>query len=250
MHIVIADCSAIYTGRGDTSLARGVRSLIIKRDGSVSIHNDVGNKPLNYMKEANCVKTVNSLGEVVWTFDSRKESLSITMHKIIAEHEYPLIEDDAGLVRDGTEDHVQAWLAENPAILGDRYELIGREFQTGKGPVDLLVVDEHGSPIAVEVKRVATLSAVDQCRRYVDALRILEAPYNIDFTQTRGMIAGLDIRPKTLEWAEKKNIQALTLPMNWRELAADSMAEPVLPEDAAQHRRQQAETVIALPFDT
>lgn len=216
MRIIIADCSAIYTGRGDTMLARGVRSLIIKRDGSVSIHNDEGNKPLNYMKEASLLKSKNHHGEEVWTFDSRKESLAITMHNIIAEHEYQLIENDPGLVRDGTEDHLQAWLAEHPEVLGERFSLVSREYQTGNGPVDLLVLDENRLPIAVEVKRVATLSAVDQCRRYVDALRT-KYDHDIDFTKTRGLIAGLDIRPKTLEWATKKHIQTVTLPLDWRE---------------------------------
>lgn len=230
MRIVIADCSAIYTGRGDTTLARGVRSLIIKEDGSVSIHNDSGNKPLNYMKEATFTQTKNHENETVWIFDSRRESLSIVMHEIIAEHEHQLITEDPGLVRDGTEDHLQAWLAENPESLGTGYTVLDREFQTGKGPVDLLALDPEGNPIAVEVKRVATLGAVDQCRRYVDALQTMESR-TLDFTKTQGMVAGLDIRPRTFEWAEKKSIKTVVLPSDWRENGSTQFfGETVLPE--------------------
>lgn len=236
MKIIIADCSAIYSGRGDTSLSRGVRSIFVKADGSVSIHNDAGNKPLNYMKTATFSESLNNIGEKVWTYDSRKESLSITIHSLMMMTEMPLIEDDPGLLRDGTENHLQEYLANNPHILGDRFSLISREFPTGKGPVDLLVADSEGLPIAVEVKRVAMLGAVDQCRRYIDGLKDPESlpviekfikehflnengliPEGFDLSQVRGMVAGVDIRPKTLDWAEKKKVDTVWIPQDWKD---------------------------------
>lgn len=204
---------------------------MIKADGSVSLHNDVGNKPLNYMKEAVFSTTLNQDNETVWVFDSRRESLSIVMHEIIAEHEHKLITEDPGLIRDGTEDHLQAWLAQNPEALGAGYTIVDREFQTGKGPVDLLAIDETGNPVAVEVKRVATLGAVDQCRRYVDSLKTMH-DNNLDFKQTRGMVAGLDIRPRTFEWADKKNIKTVVLPADWRENGGSQFfGKTLIPQD-------------------
>lgn len=222
LKVVIADCSATYTGRGDTTLSRGVRAIIIKNDGSVSIHNEVGNKPLNYMKTATFVESINDAGEQVWTYDSRKESLAITIHSLHMMTEMPLISEDPGLVRDGTEDQLQEWLSINPHILGEGFTLVGREYQTGKGPVDLLVLDAEGLPVVVEVKRVAMLGAVDQCRRYIDGLKDPETPKNpdhehIDFSKVRGMVAGVDIRPKTLEWAEKHKIETVFIPTFWKE---------------------------------
>lgn len=234
MRLVIADCSAVYSGRGDTTLPRGVRSILVKADGSVSIHNDAGNKPLNYMKTASFVETVNELGEKVWTFDSRKEFLSITIHSLLMMTEMDLMKDDPGLVRDGTEDHLQEWLAKNPHILGNGFSLVSREFQTGKGPVDLLIVDPDGFPVTVEVKRVAMLGSVDQCRRYVDSLKdpdnfsaiekyfsdhdLSMDDYGLNkekFAATRGMVASVDIRPKTLEWANKHKIETVVVPSDW-----------------------------------
>lgn len=225
MKLVVADCSAIYTGRGDTSLPRGVRAIMIKSDGSVSIHNDVGNKPLNYMKDATFSESKDAQGLVVWNYDTRRESLAITIHGIIMSSEHDLIKNDPGLERDGTEDHLQVWLSDNPQTLGNGYSLVSREFPTGNGPVDLLVLDENKNPVAVEVKRVAMIGAVDQCRRYVDSLKESysqqQKPENslfedntVDFSKTRAIIAALDIRPRTIEYAKKHNIQLIQLPSN------------------------------------
>lgn len=295
MKVIIADCSAIYTGRGDTSLPRGVRAILLKRDGSVSLHNDVGNKPLNYMKNATFSEDVNVDDEIVWMFDSRRESLTITVHHQMMSTDVPLMDNDPGLVRDGTEDHLQEWLAENPHILGDGWHIVSREFETGNGPVDLLALDADNAPVAVEVKRVAMLPAVDQVRRYLDALRARSADtraipsddesdnaqkaseaarkapadarkpadsvsdsadpvdvklavastnpmgtttddtfdggeettnritcidgsiVDVDFSRIRGMIAAVDIRPRTWKHAEKNNIAGLVIPADWRE---------------------------------
>lgn len=215
MELIVADCSAIYTGRGDTKLPRGIRSIIIKKDGSVSIHNDEGNKPLNYMKKAHFIKTTNAVGDEVWTFDTRHESLSITIYKILTTVNQNLMENDPGLERDGTENQLQEWLSCHTETLGDGFSLVQREYPTGNGPVDLLVFDSLETPVAVEVKRVAMLGAVDQCRRYVDALR--ENSTDENFKNTYGMIAALDIRPRTIEYAIKRDIKLVVIPESWRD---------------------------------
>lgn len=211
MRIVVANCSAVYSGRGNTTLGTAIRALIIKADGSISIHNDASNKPLNYMKCASFTETEED-GTTIWTFDARQESLRIEMNEIFSDIDMPLVENDEGLVRDGTEAHLQAWLAEHPETLGEGYTLVQREFPTGNGPVDLLVLDEGGRPVAVEVKRVAMLGTAYQVKRYVDALKEVEG-----YEGVRGIIAALDIRPKTLELAEKRGIQTVVIPDTWKD---------------------------------
>lgn len=220
MKIIVAECSAIYTGRSDSVLAPGVRVIMVKIDGSVSIHNDKSNKPVNYMKSASQVNTVNEAGEDVWTFDTRQESLTITLHKILGISESDLIEDDLGAVKDGTEKHLQDWLMKHPEVLGEGFRIVAREYQTGEGPVDLVGLDANKRPIAVEVKRVAALGAVDQCRRYIDALQTtqMDEDLGINFGGVGAMLAAVDIRPKTLAWAIKHNIQTVNIPSNWKEI--------------------------------
>lgn len=221
MRIVAAHCSAIYTGRGDTRLGKGLRAIIIKEDGSVSIHNEVGNKPLNYMKGATFTEDATE-DALIWTFDCRKESLRIEIDSIVSDVQVALVgPDDEGLVRDGTESQLQEWLAEHPEILGEGYTLVQREYPTGNGPVDLLVKDAQGIPVAVEVKRIAMTNAVDQVRRYVEALKS-DDPTG-EFAQVRGIIAALDVRPNTSHWAGRKGIQTITIPAWWRTDGADSI---------------------------
>lgn len=220
MKLVIAECSAVYTGRGDSVLPRGVRAIMIKADGSVSIHNDKSNKPLNYMKTANFIEENNSDGTTSWIFDSRNESLAITIHEFLMSNEVELPLDDPGLAKDGTEKQLQEWLSKHPEVLGEGFTIAAKEYQTGNGPVDLLALDSNRTPIAVEVKRVAMLGAVDQCRRYIDAMKAAEFDEEtfIDLFRAEGMIAAVDIRPKTLEWAKKHNIRTVIIPANWREI--------------------------------
>jgi RecB family endonuclease NucS len=211
MRVVVALCSVVYTGRGDTVMEPAVRAIIIKDDGSVAVHNDQSNKPLNYMGKGN-IHTVEDVdGVPVWNFDTRKENLKINMLSIYSDSSVTLDENDPGLIRDGTEDHLQAWLAENPEALGEGFTLVAREYPTGAGPVDLLVKDADGMFVAVEVKRVAMIGALDQVRRYVEALAEDES-----FAKVRGIVAALDVRPNTLKLAEKRQIQTVLLPTDWR----------------------------------
>lgn len=228
MRVVFAECSAIYAGRGDTTLKRGLRAILIKRDGSVSIHNDSANKPMNYMKMASLEKTFDDDGNEVWKFDARHESLAITIYEIIGEVDEELLDKDSdpGGEASGTEAHLQKWLFENPSVLGEGYVAIQREFATGAGSVDLLVLSPEGKPVAVEVKRVATLGAVDQVRRYVDSMKTLEnrmmidpttgKEYPVNFSETTGLIAALDLRPKMLELAAKRGVPSILVPAYWR----------------------------------
>src|SRR5690606_41479033 len=50
MRLVVARCSARYTGRLSAHLPLATRVLIVKADGSVLLHSDGGSyKPLNWM---------------------------------------------------------------------------------------------------------------------------------------------------------------------------------------------------------
>lgn len=213
MRTVVALCSVKYAGRGDTSLDSAVRAILVKADGSVSIHNDKGNKPLNYMG-AGCVhsETVADDGGIVWFFDTRKESLIITLHEVYSDVTVGLDEGTVELVRDGTESHLQKWLSEHPEeTFGPGWRFLEREFKTGVGGLDLLMADPDGVPVAVEVKRTATPNSVYQVIRYVDAMRGIEG-----FENVYGLVVAVDLRPNMVTLAEKKNIITVTVPPFWR----------------------------------
>lgn len=212
MRIVVAVCSVIYAGRGDTTLAPAARAIIIKDDGAISIHNDKSNKPLNYMGKGNKLTITNHEEHTLWSFDSSKESLQVTLHEVISDTDFQLdIENSPELIREGTESQLQAWLAEHPEALGRGFTFVQREFQTGVGPVDLLLEDENGKPVLVEVKRTASSSSVYQIKKYLDSAQ--EMP---GFEAVRGMIAAVDIRPRTSALSLRRDIECVVIPANWR----------------------------------
>lgn len=212
MRIVVAHCSVDYVGRGQTHLPYAVRAILIKADGSVSIHADLnGNKPLNYMGSPNQF-TVRKRGRAqTWTFENKKERIDVRIRRIISDSTFELDGAEPGLARTGTEHDLQAWIAGNPHAIGADVVFIQREFRTGAGAVDLLMRDSHGF-LAVEVKRVANIASVDQVLRYVDALNAAG-----EHGRVRGVVAALDIRPNTASQASRRDVQCVTVaPPGWR----------------------------------
>jgi len=183
---------------------------MLKKDGSISIHSDDrAFKPLNWMLPP-CHIEILSWGKkkkpsdssAIWRVENRNEVLTITVHQIISDTTHHLAEAEPGLVRSWTEPHIQAWLAGHVSeFFGSGWSLIGREADTGAGPVDLLVKDEEGAVVAVEVKRTATMNAVDQVCRYVEALRG-KYPESV----VKGILVAMVVKPRARELSEARGI--------------------------------------------
>lgn len=212
MRTVIATCSVVYAGRGNTTLAPATRAIIIKDDGAIGIHNDVGNKPINYMGKGNVFTTAeDGEGNLVWRFDARKEYIEITIYSTIADITLPLDPGNVPLVKDGTEDELQAWLFENPEAICEGFSSVAREYPTTAGSIDLLCQNAEGRLVGVEVKRVAMLGAVDQCTRYLEALREVHPEEEVSV-----LLAALDVRPNTQKLADKRSIPYTIITADWR----------------------------------
>lgn len=216
MRLVIADCSVDYTGRLDAHLPRARRLLMLKADGSVLVHSDGGSyKPLNWMT-APCVLTErepdedeSELGVVaVWTVQPKKVdgALLIRIYEKIAEVVEELGEDP-GLRKDGVEAHLQELLAEQVStILGPGWRLQRREHPTPIGPVDLMVYDPQGRPVAIEVKRRGGIDGVEQLTRYLDLLGREER-----YKEIRGIFAGQELSNQAKVLAADRGIECLSL---------------------------------------
>ena len=203
MRLVVARCSVDYTGRLTAHLPLATRLLLLKADGSVSIHaDDRAYKPLNWMSPP-CSLSVD--GDV-WTVANRKgDQLLITIDEVLHDSEHEL-GVDPGLVKDGVEAHLQALLAEQVELLGPGYTLIRREFPTPIGPVDLLVRDAAGAVVAVEIKRRGEIDGVEQLTRYVELLG--RDPILAPVT---GVFAAQQIKPQARTLAEDRGLRCLVL---------------------------------------
>lgn len=224
MRIVIAKCSAFYTGRTETETNPAIRAIIIKDDGAVSVHCDVGNKPLNYMGAKNKFTETLEEDTVVWSFDTTTENLTLRLHEVISDSDHVLEKEDTGTVNHGTEYHLQAWLADNPEAVGEGFTLVQREFETGEGRVDLLMKDSDGEFVVVEVKRVALSPAVTQVKRYREALQQVEGYENV-----RAKIAALEVRNSAIKMAVKHNVDYVVVDADWKAKALEVAA--ALPDE-------------------
>ncbi|MCX6387473.1 MAG: endonuclease NucS [Solirubrobacterales bacterium] len=92
-------------------------------------------------------------------------------------------------------------MAEAPHWCGEGFRLVRREWATDIGPVDLMCRDGDDGWIAVEVKRQATIDAVEQLSRYLERIRL--DPEKAD---CRGVLVAEKIRPQAAVLAESRGI--------------------------------------------
>ncbi len=209
MRLLIARCQVDYTGRLTAHLPMANRLILVKADGSVSVHaDDRAYKPLNWMNPP-CTVTVRS-GDAdlveIWEVRNREaDTLQISIAEVLHDslHELGV---DPGLVKDGVEAHLQALLAEHPATFGAGWTLVRREHPTPIGPVDLLFRDAAGDLVAVEVKRRGDIDGVEQLARYLELL-------NADplLGGVRGIFAAQQIKPQAKVLATTRGITCLTV---------------------------------------
>jgi endonuclease len=197
-----------YVGRLSAHLPPAVRLVLVKADGSVSVHaDDRAYKPLNWMSPP-CTLRTEDLGEgrQLWTVTNKAgEQLLVTINEVLHDSTHEL-GVDPGLVKDGVEAHLQELLADQVERLGSGWRLVRREYPTAIGPVDLLCRDAGGGAVAVEIKRRGEIDGVEQLTRYLDLLNRdpLLAP-------VRGVLAAQEIKPQARVLAADRGIDCVTL---------------------------------------
>lgn len=203
MRLVIARCSVDYAGRLSAHLPSAVRLVMVKADGSVSIHADsAAYKPLNWMsppcrleEEPGVWRVTNPAGETLLL--QLEQVLSDTSHDLGV---------DPGLVKDGVEAHLQELLAERCTVLGEGWTLVRREWMTDIGPVDLLCRDGEGVHVAVEIKRRGEIAGVEQLTRYLE--RLARDPM---LPGVRGVLAAQSVTPQARVLAAARGIGVAVL---------------------------------------
>ncbi|WP_035797930.1 endonuclease NucS [Kitasatospora mediocidica] len=203
MRLVIARCSVDYAGRLSAHLPSATRLILVKADGSVSIHaDDRAYKPLNWMSPPCTLKQ----GDGTWTVVNKAgEKLIITLEEVLHDSSHEL-GVDPGLIKDGVESHLQELLADRMEVLGTGWSLVRREYPTPIGPVDILCRDADGGTVAVEIKRRGEIDGVEQLTRYLELLNRdpLLAP-------VKGVFAAQEIKPQARVLATDRGIGCLVL---------------------------------------
>ncbi len=170
MRLLVARCAIDYSGRLTTHLAEATRLLMIKADGTFMVFSDHGSqsvKPLNWMTPPTVIEesgTPPTRLLVRKHGSGGEERLEISITEVLSDvsHEMGSPAADVALAKDGIEAHLQELLAAAPQWCGEGLRLVRREWPTDIGPVDLMCRDEAAAWVAVEVKRVAGIDAVEQ----------------------------------------------------------------------------------------
>jgi hypothetical protein len=205
--LVIARCTVDYVGRLTAHLPSATRLILVKADGSVSVHaDDRAYKPLNWMSPPCTLREGTGTDAGTWTVTNKAgERLVISVEEVLHDWSHEL-GVDPGLVKDGVEAHLQALLAEQIQTLGEGWRLVRREYPTPIGPVDILARDPRGATVAIEIKRRGEIDGVEQLTRYVDLLD--RDPL---LTPVRGVFAAQEIKPQARVLATDRGIDCVVL---------------------------------------
>jgi RecB family endonuclease NucS len=204
VRLIVARCEVTYAGRVSAVLSEAVRLLMVKADGSLLVHDDAGGyKPLNWMTAPTFVADEGD--RLVVTKPKSDDVLEIRLLEVLSDVEHEMGES-AALQKDGVESDLQEALAATPDALGESLTLVRREWQTEIGPVDLMCRDGVGEWVAVEVKRVGTIEAVEQLTRYLDFIRRDSAKAGC-----RGILAAERLKPQAVALAESRGIRCVAV---------------------------------------
>ena len=201
MRLLVARCEVTYSGRLSAHLPESTRLLMLKSDGSVLVHADAGGyKPLNWMTPPTVIEDDGSMVVVRKRAGKTEDRLEIRLVEVLSDVEHDMGEA-AALEKDGVEAHLQEALADRPESLGEALRLVRREWPTDLGPVDLMCRDRDGGWVAVEIKRVATIDAVEQLTRYLERIRTLPG-----MTACRGILAGQRVVKQARTLADSRGL--------------------------------------------
>jgi RecB family endonuclease NucS len=176
----------------------------VKTDGSVLVHSDAGGyKPLNWMTPPTVIEEAPGQMVVRKHAGASEDRLEVQIAEVLSDVSHDM-GDDPALSKDGVEAHLQELLAEQPEWCGEGFRLVRREWPTDIGPVDLMCRDATERWVAVEIKRVAGIEAVEQLTRYLERIRLDPA-----FESCRGVLAAQAIKRQARVLAEARGIDCV-----------------------------------------
>ena len=214
--IVVGSCKVEYQGRASSKLGAGERILVVKEDGSVMVHRQRGNEPVNWQPPGSVFYTSSRKGILTVKAARKKPNESITAHfdRVFLVAVLSLV-DRAEFAMYASEEDMQKAVLMQPSIVEEGLKPITYEKKVKPGFIDVYAVDAEGRMAIVEIKRkTAGKEAALQLSRYVDSVR------GIVNREVRGILAAPSIA---------KGVQKLlvTLGLDFRQLDPKKCAEIV-----------------------
>jgi endonuclease len=201
VRLIVARCEVTYSGRLNAFLPESTRLLMVKEDGAVLVHADAGGyKPLNWMTPPTVIETSDDRVVVRKRAGRSEDRLEIRLLEVLSDVTHDMGEA-AALEKDGVERDLQLLLAADPGSIEPGLRLVKREWPTDVGPVDLMCRDSADEWVAVEIKRIGTIDAVEQLTRYLDCIRA-----DPSRATCRGILAAQQLKPQAVALAEQRGL--------------------------------------------
>jgi hypothetical protein len=169
-------------------------------------------KPLNWMTPPTVLEQERDSQGVLTHLTVRKQRqedrLEITVAEVLSDIEHEL-DTLVSLEKEGLERELQELLADAPEWCGEGFRLVRREWPTDIGPVDLMCRDAEDEWVAVEIKRIATIDAVEQLTRYLERIRQDPA-----LGACHGVLAAQRIKPQARVLAQARGIECVEVDLD------------------------------------
>ena len=202
-------CAVEYDGRASSSLGAGDRHVLLKPDGTVLVHTDEGQKPVNWQPPG-CTHEPG-VEDGAFVVRSRRETpeeeLSIRFSGLRHVAAFD-VTDPEDLSLSGTEEDLRERVLDDPSTVESGFTPLATERDTPAGAVDVYGEDAEGRAVVLELKRRrAGLDAVGQLERYVDALR---RDLHAD-REVRGILVAPSATERTRELLEEHGLEFVSL---------------------------------------
>ncbi|WP_259372679.1 endonuclease NucS [Natranaeroarchaeum sulfidigenes] len=202
-------CTVDYDGRASSTLGLGDRHVMCKPDGSILVHTDEGQQPVNWQPPG-CTHEVSTEGDRVVLESERStpaERLVVEFERVGQVSTFA-VDDATELSLDGTEEDLRNRILDDPELVEQGFTPLATERETAAGAIDIFGEDADGRTVAVELKRKRVgPDAVGQLDRYVDALR----RDLHDDADIRGILVSPSVTDRAADLLERNGLEFVSL---------------------------------------
>lgn len=203
-------CTVEYDGRAASHLGPGDRHVMCKPDGTVLVHTDEGQKPVNWQPPG-CTQEVRVEDGTLELHSRRKspnEELVVRFERIAHLAVFETEDDGTSVSVSGTEADLKRRILEEPELIEPGFRPLATERSTPAGAVDIYGEDADGAVMVLELKRRRVgPDAVGQLNRYVEALeRDLHAGVEI-----RGILVAPSVTDRARRLLARKGFEFVPL---------------------------------------
>lgn len=206
---VFGRCTVNYDGRASSTLGLGDRHVMCKPDGSILVHTDEGQQPVNWQPPG-CTHDVSREGDRLVLESERstpEERLTVEFEQVGQVSAFA-VDDATELSLDGTEEDLRNRILDDPELVEPGFTPLATERDTAAGAIDIFGEDDDGRTVAVELKRKRVgPDAVGQLDRYVDALR----RDLHDDAEIRGILVSPSVTDRATELLERNGLEFVSL---------------------------------------